>query len=285
MVLLTVAAALQAPAPRRFGGVCRSMRMRGATETLRPSGMCTRLRPLEMSPLESAVAFNSGLAAFGIGTRQQSLTPSGLAHAWALGVLLLSSFVGWRGYSLCVLYLVAGSAATKVRKAQKEAAGIGEGRGGRRGPENVWGSAATAALCALAGNAFPAKRPLLAVMYVASLATKLSDTLASEIGKAYGKTCYLSTTLRRVPPGTEGAVSLEGTLAGVAGSLVVGAYAAAVGLVPALPGVPIAAVAAFVATTCESWLGASIQGGFFTNEVINFINTLIGAAVAAALYA
>jgi len=108
------------------------------------------------------------------------------------------------------------------------------------------------------------------------------DTLASEIGKAYGKTCYLSTTLKRVPPGTEGAVSLEGTLAGVAGSLVIAGYATAVGLVtPAM--VPVAAVAAFVATTCESWLGATLQGGIFTNEVINFINTLIGAVVAAAL--
>ena len=118
---------------------------------------------------------------------------------------------------------------------------------------------------------------------VSSLATKLSDTLASEIGKAYGKTCYLSTTLKRVPPGTEGAVSLEGTLAGVAGSLVVAGYAAAVGLVPTWPALPVAAAAAFVATTCESWLGASVQGGFFTNEVINFINTLIGAVVGVAL--
>ena len=51
------------------------------------------------------------------------------------------------------------------------------------------------------------------------------------------------------------------------------------------PQVPACAVAAFVATTCESWLGASVQGNvaWLTNEVINFINTLIGAAVAAAL--
>lgn len=34
--------------------------------------------------------------------------------------------------------------------------------------------------------------------------------------QAYGKTAYLITTLRRVPRGTEGAVSLEGTAAGIA---------------------------------------------------------------------
>ena len=79
----------------------------------------------------------------------KQLTPTGLVHAWALGVILWSSFVGWRGYSLCVLYLVVGSAATKIKQKQKEAQGIAEGRGGARGPENVWGSAATAACVCL----------------------------------------------------------------------------------------------------------------------------------------
>lgn len=96
---------------------------------------------------------------------------------------------------------------TKVGKKQKEEAGIAEGRGGARGPENVWGSAATAALCAIAGTLYPQYQMEFAVGFTASLATKLSDTTASEIGKAYGKTTYLSTTFQRVPPGTEGAVS------------------------------------------------------------------------------
>jgi uncharacterized membrane protein len=34
--------------------------------------------------------------------------------------------------------------------------------------------------------------------------------------QAYGRTTYLITSLERVPRGTEGAVSLEGTLAGLA---------------------------------------------------------------------
>jgi len=238
-----------------------------------------------MTPeLQTALTLNTGLATIGTLAGQKQLTPTGLVHAWALGVILWSSFVGWRGYSLCVLYLVVGSAATKIKQKQKEAQGIAEGRGGARGPENVWGSAATAAMCALYGFRKPSLRPLLAVAYVSSLATKLSDTLASEVGKAYGKTCYLSTTLKRVPPGTEGAVSLEGTLAGFAGSVVAAAYAVAVGLTPRQAMAPVI-IAAFVATTCESWLGAGAQGRvpWLTNEVINFLNTLIGAGVGAAL--
>jgi hypothetical protein len=65
------------------------------------------------------------------------LTPTGLAHAMALGTLLWTT-LGWRGWTLCVVYLLLGQIVTKVRFADKEKRGLAEGRGGRRGPENVW---------------------------------------------------------------------------------------------------------------------------------------------------
>ena len=83
-----------------------------------------------------AVGLNSGIAALGVAKKQGMLTPSGLFHAWGLGVILWAT-LGWRGWSTCVLYLLAGSAVTKVKKAKKESMGIAEGRGGKRGPENV----------------------------------------------------------------------------------------------------------------------------------------------------
>jgi uncharacterized protein (TIGR00297 family) len=157
------------------------------------------------------------------------LTPAGVAHAAMLGTTLWAT-LGWQGWTLCVLYLLAGSKVTKVKMADKVALGIGEGRGGRRGPENVWGSAATGCLCALATVVWPAHRSLLILGYVSAMATKLSDTFQSEVGKAYGKNCFLITTLQRVPRGTEGAVSVEGYAAGVGGSLIIAVYAVAVQL-------------------------------------------------------
>ena len=51
-----------------------------------------------------------------------------------------------------------------------------------------------------------------------------------------------------------------------------------------IPGVAIAAVAAFLGTNIESVIGATLQGkkgmSWMTNEVVNFINTLVGAAIA-----
>lgn len=51
-----------------------------------------------------------------------------------------------------------------------------------------------------------------------------------------------------------------------------------------LPQLFVASVSAFLATNAESWIGATLQEkeGFewMTNEVVNFINTLIGASLA-----
>ncbi|KAK1863583.1 hypothetical protein I4F81_006137 [Pyropia yezoensis] len=95
-----------------------------------------------------AAAVNGALIAAATASRQQALTPAGVRHAAALGLLLWSA-MGAAGWGLCVAFLVGGTALTRVGRASKEAAGIAEGRGGRRGPENVWGAGAAGALCAV----------------------------------------------------------------------------------------------------------------------------------------
>ena len=79
---------------------------------------------------------------------QRSLTDEGLVHAAMLG-LGLGTFLGWEGYSIGVVYFLLGNLVTKIKMAEKEKQGIAEKRGGRRGPENVWGASATAMLCSI----------------------------------------------------------------------------------------------------------------------------------------
>lgn len=78
-----------------------------------------------------------------------------------------------------------------MKLAQKEAQGIAEKRSGRRGPGSVIGSSSSACVCALLsikGIGGAAFSRLWELGFVACFCTKLSDTVSSEIGKAYGKT-------------------------------------------------------------------------------------------------
>ena len=242
--------------------------------------------PVPITQVQEAFAVNAAFSLLLLNSPQKSLTREGLLHSTLLGLGLYSN-LGLPGWSLCVLYLIFGSVVTKIKMAEKKALNIAEKRDGARGPENVWGSAATAMMCALLSNALPAYNSLFRVGYVASLATKISDTFSSEIGKAYGKTTYLITTLKLVPKGTEGAVSVEGTAAGVAISVVFSLLAAALGVMGNdFKSLVVCVVAAFVATTAESFIGAIFQDSvpWLTNELVNLINTVIGAAAAMALY-
>ena len=212
------------------------------------------------------------------------LTTSGIYHAWILGIVIWGC-LGWQGYVVILSYLIAGSGVTRIGKDIKEAKGIAEKRDGARGPENLWGSAATGAICAI-GQAI-APNPLWLIAYVSSLSTKLADTTASEIGKSYGKSTFLITTLKSVPAGTEGAVSLEGTIAGILGSLLIAAIGCTVGLLTSPWDLLYCAIASFIATNIESLIGATLQEKYdwLTNELVNGINTTIGGAIAALIAA
>jgi uncharacterized protein (TIGR00297 family) len=74
-----------------------------------------------------------------------------------------------------------------------------------------------------------------------------------------------------VARGTEGAVSLEGTLAGVVGSVAIAFIGWGVGLIN-LTDVAFCIVAAFIATNLESVIGATLQSkvDWMTNEVVIF---------------
>lgn len=237
----------------------------------------------DLNPWLVAVALNTVLLAIAFFAPKKLLTPAGIAHAWFLGILIWGT-LGWQGYVVVMFYFLVGSGVTRIGMAEKEAAGIAEKRGGARGPENVWGSALTGALCTLGVLILPKFTPLFLLGYVASFATKLADTCGSEVGKAYGKRTFLITTLQPVARGTEGAVSLEGTLAGVVGSIAIAIVAWSVGVID-LTGITFCVLAAFIGTNLESVIGATLQSkvDWMTNEVVNIFNTIIGATSAVML--
>jgi uncharacterized protein (TIGR00297 family) len=213
------------------------------------------------------------------------LTRAGWVHAGILGSLLWGC-LGLRGWLAVVIYLALGSLVTRLGFRTKQARGLAEARGGLRGPENVWGSAATGALLAAAAALAPAAAPLLLVGFAASFAAKLADTFGSEIGKRWGRHTLLITTLRPVPPGTEGAISLEGTAASLAGSALMAALMLALGLLAGSGAWLLVTLVGMGATLIESLIGASFQQrwGWLSNELVNGLQTAIAALLAMAFF-
>jgi uncharacterized protein (TIGR00297 family) len=232
-----------------------------------------------LARLALAAAVNAALAAAAWAARTVDL--SGVVAGFLVGTAIYL-FLDWRGYLLLVAFFVIGSACTKLGYRRKAAANLAQEQGGRRSARHAFANAGVAAACALfaALTPYPA---LFAVAFAAAFATAAADTASSEIGQLIGRRTYLVTTLRPVPRGTEGAVSLEGTLAGVAASLVVAALGAALALYPWVAVLPIV-VAAFIGATCESVVGATLgKRGLLDNEALNFLNTLVGALAGAGL--
>ena len=122
-------------------------------------------------------------------------------------------------------------------------------------------------------------------LLLAALAEATADTLSSEIGQAFGGTPRLITRLGRVASGTDGAISLLGTSAGVAGAALI-ATVGSIALRLSVPSALIAFAAAVAGLFFDSLLGATVERrGWLGNDLVNFSSTAFAAVCAALLMA
>ena len=208
------------------------------------------------------------------------MTKGGWVSAGVLGTILWGC-LAWQGWMSVVIYLLFGSLVTKIGFKFKKEKGIAEKRGGRRGPENVWGSAATGLFLAMMTKFNTANLVLFKIGFAASFSSKLADTFGSEIGKRYGKDTYLITSLKKVERGTEGGISLEGTLASFFGSIFMTLMMLCLSIISTKSQFIIVAVSGFLATLFESIIGAKFQNKYkLSNEMVNAIQTSIASIFA-----
>ncbi len=240
---------------------------------------------LQLPPQDSvhwltALLLNGALIS--LAQRLPLLTRSGWIHAGVLGTLLWGT-LGWPGWLAVVAYLALGSLVTRLGFRRKQSSGLAEARGGRRGPENVWGSALVGTVLALATPAASAPwQQLLLLGFAASFAAKLADTCGSEIGKRWGRQTVLITSLQAVAPGTEGAISLEGTAASLAGSTLMALVMLALGVISGWQAALWVTAVGLLATLLESLIGATLQRRWhwLSNELVNGLQTFLAAALA-----
>ena len=251
----------------------------------------TGLAPVPIFLDDSAVWLGVNTLLAIVGWLVRSVTVSGALGGWALGAILIL-FASWPMYVSLLAFFIIGTACTRLGYGRKAAMGLAQEKGGRRGFSHAFSNVGVAAICSLlfAGYARRSHASDMAIvaylMGMASLATAAADTVASEIGQLFGRRAFLPATLKRVPVGTEGAISLEGTLAGGAAALivaVVGALSFRAFAGSTMQFAWMAVVLVTLAAIGGSWL-ESVAGSWnrlrtepIPNGALNFFNTAAGA--------
>ena len=213
-------------------------------------------------------------AAFAISARYiRGVSLSGAVAGFAIS-LLLYVCAGPGAFVVLVCVFILTLLATRLGYGRKQRLGTAEKGNGRTGSQvlaNLSVAAASAVLFALRQNSVY----LLAA--VAALGEAAADTVSSEYGQAKRHPPRMITTWRIVPPGTDGAISASGTIAGVLAGLMVSLVAASVRLLP-LRWIAISTTAAVLGMFCDSVLGASLESRrWLSNNGVNFLSTLLAA--------
>jgi uncharacterized protein (TIGR00297 family) len=197
----------------------------------------------------------------------------------------------WRTALIPVLaLLVLTSLATRLGRAKKERMGLAEDRQGRTAAQIAANLGISALACAEVAQSWLADlgwfspteiaHGILLAPMLAALAEAAADTLSSEIGQAFGGKPLMITTLRRVEPGVDGAITPAGTFAGIAGAAVV----AALGTLAFRGDATLFAIACssgVFGLFFDSLLGATLeQRGWLNNDLVNFLSTASAAVFA-----
>ena len=163
--------------------------------------------------------------AFGIATYAAGLLTAGGSVLGGLLALALVLAEPWL-FAFLAGFFILGNLATRFGRQRKQDRGIAEAQGGKRGAAEVFGAMGLAAwmtpLVHLAGSEGTGRLSSALLVCIAPLVAKTMDTVSSEVGKALGGPTLSLRTFRLVPPGTNGAVSLGGTLFGLAGAALMG---------------------------------------------------------------
>jgi uncharacterized protein (TIGR00297 family) len=229
----------------------------------------------------------------------RSATPAAAFTGAAITASLMFSttmsfpFEPWRTGLIPVLaLLILTSISTRLGRKHKEHLGTAESRRGRKASQVAANLGAAALVSSGVAQSWQInqswlKLPTLAPSAVftaglAALCEAAADTVSSELGQLLDSRPRLITTLRVAEAGTDGAISLGGTMAGVVAAGVVALVGAA-----ALRGDPVVFYVSWVGGVFgllfDSVLGATLERrGWLNNDAVNFLSTASAAAFALA---
>ena len=183
-----------------------------------------------------------------------------------MGIIIIL-FAGVNWLILIFIFMFLGLVSTKYKHEYKKDIGVYEGT---RSLKNVISNGIVPFVMAAFGNYGG---------FIGSIATATADTLASEVGVVQQP--RLITTMKKVPPGTDGGISIIGTAAGIIGAGIIGVSAYLLGIFPdPFVTLKISIIAGTVGCFVDSILGAVLERrNYISNEYVNLIATITGAAL------
>lgn len=236
------------------------------------------MRPFSPPALQAAF-----IAAFLLAyraTRKQTLSTPGAIAGFAVGFLLVAT--GWRGMNLFVFYQL-GSMATKYKQSYKAQFDeeISQTSSSQRSMKQVLAVSVLAVLLSLYhAIVYGEERPLtssypeqtrLACAVLAHHATSLADTWASELGMLSYEQPRSILTLRKVPVGTNGGITVMGTIWSGVGGACIGLSTLLLDSISGMSPLQSARVVAFavccglMGSLIDSLLGATLQATFWND--------------------
>lgn len=250
------------------------------------------------------------------GYRLQSLSGSGVLGATLVGTTIFG-LGGLAWGALLVVFFVSSSALSHFKEAGKAAVAEKFSKGSRRDLAQTLANGGVGALAAIGNALWP--HPLWSAGFVGALASVNADTWATELGVLSRHAPRLITTGRAVEPGTSGGLTLNGTLAAMAGAGLIGLVAAGFDLAAGQPFwraallFLVAAMAGLLGSLIDSLLGATVQAIYYcdtcgketerhplhtcgaptrhlrgwrwmNNDWVNFLSSLFGAVTAAVIW-
>jgi len=204
----------------------------------------------------------------------RGVTNSGAIAGWAIALVLWLAG-GWQMFVALLSVFVITFVATRAGHARKVRLGKAERRGGRRASQVVANVGVAALLAVIAPPFWP-------VGALAIFCEATADTVSSEVGQAFGGTPRLITNFKAAPIGTDGAITVMGTLIGGLAAIAVAAVACFL-RIAMLPYAALAAVAGCAGMFFDSLLGATLERrGRMDNDQVNGASTVFAALITAA---
>lgn len=210
------------------------------------------------------------------------LALDGMFAAIVVGVFVFG-FGGWSAATIVILFFV--SSAIVSGRWKIESLDLPDGA--RRSGKQVWANGFWLVVSLTVAVIFNA--PVFIIAAMGAVATATADTWSTEVGTRLGKTTYLITDFQVVPSGTDGGISVIGTVAALAGSALIGA--ASIYVFSLQLGLFICIFAAgFLGSIVDSYFGAIFQRNnssvsvpilqhtiYINNNLVNWMATGIGA--------